>query len=477
MQLTKKSNAPSIIDVVGLASPTLSAGILLKIFLAALAVRWAYSTTIFFFMGDPGLETLDSTTYVAYAQDLAKNLRAGTVTGSHWFGDNTYTMPLFDWLSALPFVVFGNAYGTFAYVLMEGVFDAGTCLAVYGIASRLSPRVALASAIFAIVNPTQIVLSGLFYTDTPFVFFVASAFYASFRWTEVPSRRNALFLGLSLGCAALMRAVIVPWALFLLATIAVRVLFRKLPLRQLASLATALLALCLCVSVIIAKNYTKYGTANLTSQGGVHLALTVVPLAREMQDRTPFTTTSSEMEARTIDRFGPHSSDPFEQSGRYTIIAKEALADIGLKPIVKSWLSGMAINLASPAILLSPPVSQIPRRGFYDTPGASFFDKAFNYVFRSGQLTYTVLLLAGAIGLAGLRLLQLIGAAWLSRRTANWPALFLIASWFGYILLVNGPVASPKYRLPLEPLCNILSGAGLVAIRDRRAHAKSRSTA
>src|SRR6266481_1868942 len=115
MQLTKKSNAPSAIDVVGLTNPTLSADILLKIFLAALAVRWAYSTTIFSLMGDPGLETLDSTTYVAYAQDLAKNLRAGTVTGSHWFGDNTYTMPLFDWLSALPFVVFGNAYGTFAY--------------------------------------------------------------------------------------------------------------------------------------------------------------------------------------------------------------------------------------------------------------------------------------------------------------------------------------------------------------------------
>src|SRR6266581_3392585 len=116
MQLTKKSNAPSTIDVVGPTSPTQSADILLKIFLAALAIRWAYSTIIFSFMGDSGFETLDSTTYVYYAQDLAKNLRAGTVTGSHWFGANPYTMPLFNWLSTIPFVVFGNVYGIFAYV-------------------------------------------------------------------------------------------------------------------------------------------------------------------------------------------------------------------------------------------------------------------------------------------------------------------------------------------------------------------------
>ena len=114
---------------------------------------------------------------------------------------------------------------------------------------------------------------------------------------------------------------------------------------------------------------------------------------------------------------------------------------------------------------MSPPVSQLPRPGFYNTPGNSFFDKAFNYAFRSGQPAYTWLLLIGSAGLAAMRLLQLTGFVALARRAANWPAIFLAASWCGYILLVNGPVASPKYRLPLEPLFNVLSGAGLIAIR------------
>jgi hypothetical protein len=37
-----------------------------------------------------------------------------------------------------------------------------------------------------------------------------------------------------------------------------------------------------------------------------------------------------------------------------------------------------------------------------------------------------------------------------------------------FILLVNGPIASPKYRLPLEPAFNVMSAAGYVAIRDWR---------
>jgi hypothetical protein len=198
--------------------------------------------------------------------------------------------------------------------------------------------------------------------------------------------------------------------------------------------------------VIVAKNVAVFGTAGLTPQGGIHLALWIVPLAKEMQDRTPYTTSYNELEKRTIERFGPHPSNPFEQSRQYTIIAKEALKDIPISAIAKSWLSGITINLVSPAILLSPPVSQLPRPGFYNTPGSSFFDKAFNYAFRSGQPAYTWFLLIGSAGLAAMRLLQFIGFVALARRTVNWPALFLAASWCGYILLVNGPVASPRLR-------------------------------
>ncbi len=467
MPLPRLNNPSALADSVPPLART-DRPILLKIFLAALVVRWIYALAMYALMGDDGLKGVDSFSYTSVASNFADALRSGTVHGPQWFGDYIYTMPLYHWLSAFPFLIFGKSYGTLAYALLQGIIDAGTCLAVFCIASRLSYRVAVAAALVAILNPTQIILSGLFYTDTPFVFFVALAFWAMFRWIEIPSWRNALLFGLFLGCAALIRAIIVPWAFFAVALLGGYMLFRKLAIQKVATIVAAFVALTTCVGIIVAKNVALFGTAGLTPQGGIHLALWVVPLAKEMQDRTPYMTSYNEMEKRTIERFGPHPDNPFEQSRQYTIIAKEALKDIPLSAIAKSWLSGITINLASPAILLSPPVLQLPRPGFYNTPGVSFFDKAFNYAFRSGQPTYTWFLLIGSAGLVAMRLLQLVGFIALVRRAANWPALFLAASWCGYILLVNGPVASPKYRLPLEPLFNVLSGAGLIAIRDRR---------
>lgn len=463
-----KANSPSARVDAGAISGRSNPSILLKIFLAALAVRWVYALAMYALMGDDGLKGVDSLTYTSVASNFAEALRSASVHGSEWFGQHAYTMPLYHWLAAIPYLIFGNIHGTLAYILMQGVLDAGTCVAVYSLASRISLRVAVAASLVAVINPTQIVLSGLFYTDTPFVFFVALSFLMAVQWVEKPSWRSALMLGLFLGCAALIRAIIVPWAFFALALLSGYVLFRKLAFHKATTIAAAVMALTTCVGIIVAKNIAVFGTAGLTPQGGIHLALWVVPLAKEMQDRTPYMTSYNELEKQTIERFGPHPSNPFEQSRQYTIIANEALKDIPLSAIAKSWLSGITINLVSPAILLSPPVSQLPRPGFYNTPGNSFFDKAFNYAFRSGQPAYTWFLLTGSAGLAAMRLLQLIGFVALARRAANWPALFLAASWFGYILLVNGPVASPKYRLPLEPLFNVLTGAGLIAIRDRR---------
>ena len=45
----------------------------------------------------------------AQAYSFAQAIVAGSVTGSRWLGPYPYTMPLFQWLTALPFVAFGKA--------------------------------------------------------------------------------------------------------------------------------------------------------------------------------------------------------------------------------------------------------------------------------------------------------------------------------------------------------------------------------
>ncbi|CAN5309216.1 hypothetical protein BH10PSE10_BH10PSE10_23280 [soil metagenome] len=438
--------------------------LLAKIFIAALAVRWAYALSMYAVMGESGLKGLDSITYVGLARTFAEAISTGNVHGVGWLGDAPYMMPLFHWLTMLPMLL-SATMGPLIYVLLQGAIDSGACIIVYFLGRSLDPRLALPSAIVAIFNPTQIVLSGLVYTDTPFTFFVALAILRLGRWVRTPSLRNAALAGAALGCAATIRMSIAPWAFFAIALLAVYALWRRVPLRRVATLVATLLVFAAGLGVIVTRNIGQYGEAALSPQGGDYLTLWVVPLAKEAQDRTPYTTTYDLMVKRTTDRYGPPSANPFEQSRRYQDIGREALRnEIHISSLVKSWLSGMFINLVSPAHLLSPPVSQLPRTGFYDTPGNSFPEKAFNYAFRSGNPIYTILLLIGTVGLAAVRLVQCIGLWTLVRERKLWPHLFFAATWIGFLLLLNGPIASPKYRLPLEPFFDVLTAAGLMAM-------------
>jgi 4-amino-4-deoxy-L-arabinose transferase-like glycosyltransferase len=440
----------------------------LRVFLAALAVRWIYALLLYTYMGDDGLRGSDSFTYVGQARIFADAIRSGTIHGWQWLGDAPFTMPLYQWLTAVPFLFFGSA-GAIAYILMQGAFDSGTCVLVYGIAGSLDRRLALPSAIVAILNPTQIVMSGLIYTDTPFTFFVALSFLYSICWVSAPTWRNAILLGCALGCAALIRILIAPWAFCAMGLLVAFALWQQKSFRQCSNLAIAAAILCLTLGTIAVRNLNEYGAFALTSQGGDYLALWIVPLANEVQDRTPFATSVEDMIGRTTRRFGPPSSNPFEQSRRYQQIGSEALRDeIRLTSLAASWASGIFINLASPAHLLSPPVSQLPRTGFYGTPGESFIEKVFNYAFKSGNATYSWLLILGSLGLAIVRAVQLLGAWALAGQRRFWPRIMFGSSWIAFLLLLTGPIASPKYRLPLEPLLNIMTGAGILSIQDSR---------
>jgi 4-amino-4-deoxy-L-arabinose transferase-like glycosyltransferase len=136
------------------SQPTMA--ILVNIFLLACAIRGVYALGLFGWLGADGLKGTDSVVFVAQARAFADALRAGTVSGSHWLGDASNTMPLYQWLTALPYYIFGDG-GAIAYVLMQNAFDAGTCVLVMMLAGSLDRRLALPAAIIAMLNPTQIV--------------------------------------------------------------------------------------------------------------------------------------------------------------------------------------------------------------------------------------------------------------------------------------------------------------------------------
>ena len=194
---------------------------------------------------------------------------------------------------------------------------------------------------------------------------------------------------------------------------------------------------------------------------------------REAKDGTPWQRGSADMEQRMRARFPQKAANPFTESSRYAALGREELVRLGPAAVIKAWAIGAAINLGAPAIIISPPIAQLPRTGFYATQGGTVFEKIGNFLFHSDNAAYAWALLIGIAGVGVVRLIQLCGMIAIARERAAWPAALLLVLWCGFILAADGPVASPKYRLPMEPVLCVLTGAGYALLRGRRLQASA----
>ncbi|MBX9829367.1 MAG: glycosyltransferase family 39 protein [Xanthobacteraceae bacterium] len=437
---------------------------LLTVFLIAAAVRWLYALILYGALGDAGLLVADSFGYLQFANQVASAVSTGSLDGWGWLGPELSVMPLITWLWAGSVLVFGKS-GALAFILFQGLADAATCLCIYAIAATIRTDYALPAGIGAALNPTQIVLTGLFYTDTFFLFFSAVALLAMARWMRQPSLRMALFAGAAVGCAAMTRILIVPWALCALGLLlGVAVIRRHSFASSVRQLVAAAAGAGLLISPLLARNVIHYGAWSLTAQTGAHSAFWIVPLVRQTKDGTLWEKGAEEMQRREQSTVAVRSENPFQESRRLSELAREAMEELGTAAAVRAWVFGAAVNLGAPAATLSPPVISLSRTGFYATPGATPIEKIGNFLFRPDNALYAWIVLAGIAGLAAIRLVQLIGFFALLRQPEHWPILLLLASWIVYILLVNGPVASPKYRLPIEAPLMVLAGAGFASL-------------
>lgn len=89
---------------------------------------------------------------------------------------------------------------------------------------------------------------------------------------------------------------------------------------------------------------------------------------------------------------------------------------------------------------------------------------------------YAWLLLAGGLGTLVLRAIQLFGVVVGLRRDPEVRiAPLLLIAWILFILVVNGPIASPKYRLPLEPAFAVFFALAFDDLRQRLTRVRAAS--
>jgi 4-amino-4-deoxy-L-arabinose transferase-like glycosyltransferase len=353
-------------------------------------------------------------------------------------------------------------------VLGQALIDSLTCVVIAAAAGVLDHRLRLVAGVFAALNPTQIVMATLVLTDTLFLFFYALALWAALAWLERPSWRTAAGCGLALGLGVLTRAMLLPWVLAL----PVVLLAGGAVMRHRLAPASAQLALALALALalqapVLARNHAETGGYGLTSQGGVHALYWIVPLVMEARDGTPHgegARLMAERFAEVVD--AANHPDPFSHSRAMSRAAVGVLGELGPGPIAKAWAFGAAINLFSPAVILSTPVRTLPRMGFYATPGESKLDKIVTFLFRNDNSAYTLILLAAATGTVLLRAVQLFGLwravrAGLAGKRTVLAATLVLAAWIGFVLVINGPIASAKYRSPAEPAFAVLFALAL----------------
>ena len=380
----------------------------------------------------------------------------------------TDRMPLYPLLVAGIQTAFGSAPRAVAVV--QAMLDAGTCAFIAALGALFAPRAGMLAGILAALSMTLVVLSSQILTDTLFLFFLSISLFCMACFLRSPANLLLAFLaGFTGGLALITRSSV---SLLLLAAVSVifaGALAKRRSMAQ-ASLAAGLFAIAAAAPVapVVWRNIAVYHSISLTSQTGDHLAFWIVPLVQQRADGTPYPETLHRMQALYRARLAQHpaseQANPFVQSAVKVEVAREALARVRLAAFVESWLEGMIVNLAAPAVLADARVRALPKPNFYATPGASLWQRAKAY-FLHDPGSYQWLLAAGILAMLPFLVLEGVGLVMLARRSAM--AAALAVGVIAYFLVLSGPVAGPKYRLPIEPVLLVLAAIPLAEIADR----------
>ena len=374
-----------------------------------------------------------------------------------WWTGTAERLPGYPIFLALHFFAFGPE-ALWAPLVTQAAIDAAACVAIARTAEAVCPGAGRWAGPLAALNPTQIAMASVLLGDSIFVACLAFGFLALARWRY--GQGGATPVGIWFGLALFNRAVLWPFvpvlALAMLAA-AWRRGARSAPIAVLAIVA-------LFAAPIIARNWSEHGHAALSSQGPMHVALWWYPLVREAHDGTPYARSAETV--ATAFREAGGGQGGFADAETYRAVAWPRLAELPPLAYAKAWTMGAAINLASPATLMIPRVMALPRTGFYATAGETPLDKARTFLARSSSGPYLAWLAGGAAVEWPVRALTALGllALWRARRTRG-AALFALA-WIGFVLAVQGPVASAKYRLPIEPIAMALAGVALARTRE-----------
>ena len=355
-------------------------------------------------------------------------------------------------------------------LVVQSFVDAVTCALIAALGALVDARVGLIAGALAALWPNMIVHSQLILGDSLFLFFAAAGLYVSAQCLLKPRIAYAAAAGIVFGLMTLVRSVglLIPFAMvaiFLLVE-----LWRGHGLkRAIGYSAAALVIFAVMISPILWRNVTNFGTWQLTSQSGTHFLLWVVNYSKSIETGITFEAGSKQLQDKLAARLDearkskPELND-FDYSDIAMGLAKEEVRNLPLLVIARSWVSGMMMNFAAPAIVVDPRIRDLNSGSFMNMAAKDTIERLVVFLSQNdpGYLAWVIFGLAvGSV----VTLLQISG--WLILSRENFLLAMIFLGWIVYFFLVTGPVISPKYRLPIEPVLIIAQAIAISTLVSR----------
>jgi len=436
---------------------------LLWIALFAVALRLVYQALMLQF-GGSFHNGSDSEKYLIVAREF---LNGGF--GNH-SGEQLERMPLYPAFVAAVFQLFGME-SLRAVATVQAFVDALSVTGI-GVAARsMSERFVAPSALAAAVIPNFLVHASYVLTETLFILFFVWGL-AALLWSL---RRNTVALliagGALFGLALLTRPVMIHYLAALVPALAIALWVNKratAPRAAALAVVPAILILAFAAPRAI-DHYRHYGYLSLTAQEGTHLLnwfYGCLASATPCAERGRVVEATRPIADARIAALGKDKDNPFAVSAVESRLAIEKILATPPSLIATSMSAGMFRVLMQTGFYEALPQFRQEPAFLSAMPGNSFVERLSNFIATNKTNGFMLLWAVAQTALVFSRLVQLGGLVHGLREPAYRGATLILAATIAYFLVLTGPVASPKYRIPIEPPLLILFGMGWGWMRD-----------
>lgn len=399
--------------------------------------------------------------------ELSQNINAGngfTFDVAPPFRPNPLRPPLWPMLIATVSNIFGY-WGVLVFELILGSFIP---VLGYFVARRLvGEKLSKWVAGLLVFEPYAILLSFILYTETSFTFFFLIFLIFLFRYIEKQTLRNAIWTGVFLGLACMIKPTVQFFPILI--PIALAILWRKKLVRaHLKQAVLFIVAFFVIISPWLYRNHVEFGVWGISAQPAFNLYVYLVPTVLSIDNNTNFKTEYDAFVKK--DNFDENNIN-LSNSDFYAGEAKKVLFEHKGALVKSAVISGITffthdgmLTVLQYSGIITPNVLTKPVITLLKEP-VELIKVVWKYV-----QSPAVLILIMRLVWIFVTILFLIGAFLMFKREglrAPVLAAFLMILYFASTTCINGLGVNARFRIPVNVFIFSFAIYAIFAIKER----------